>query len=427
MRPCFRLFSWWPVLVFHRGENGLLRAARGMGYSDRFMTQFRTIEQSFDVHFAYPVIFTRNLFASENPVLGDTFARGTPSGPARALVLVDAGVAAAAPGLVDRIAAHFAARPDRMTLVRAPQTVPGGERCKNSLQVAGDLLALFALHKMDRHSYVVAVGGGGVLDAVGFGAALFHRGLRLIRVPTTVLAQNDAGIGVKNAVNFMGAKNLIGSFAPPFAVLNDLAFLDALPQQAWIDGVAEAFKVAIIKDAAFFGRLCELAPRLAARDAAAMEETVVRCAELHLDHIRTNGDPFEFGRARPLDFGHWSAHKLERMSSYAMSHGAAVATGIALDSCYAVSKGWLEDADCARICAGLSATGFQLWSDLLEARVADGSLEVLRGLADFREHLGGELCVTMPKGIGAKFEIHEMDPKDVERAIANLKSRVHHA
>jgi 3-dehydroquinate synthase len=205
--------------------------------------------------------------------------------------------------------------------------------------------------------------------------------------------------------------------------LNDLDFLRTLPDAAWTDGIAEAFKVAIIKDEKFFSRLCEIAPRLRARDEAAMEELVVRCAELHLQHIRENGDPFEFGQARPLDFGHWSAHKLEQMSGYAISHGTAVATGIALDSFYALEKGWITGAGFDAIHDGLHRAGFPLWHDVLEHRAKDGSLEVLTGLRDFQEHLGGELCVTMPRGLGAKFEIHEMDAAIIESAVVELKRR----
>lgn len=373
--------------------------------------------------YEYPVVFTRGLFGARNGVLAQVVAATGEKRRHRVAVFVDDAVASARPGLAGEVEAYLRGRPELFNLVGAPQVVPGGERCKNHLNVIGDLIAVFAQQKMDRHAFVVVIGGGAVLDAVGFAAALFHRGLRLIRVPTTVLGQNDAGVGVKNAINFLNTKNLLGTFAPPFAVLNDLDFLRSLPDVAWTDGIAEAFKVAIIKDADFFRRLCVLAPALRARDEAAMEELVVRCAELHLEHIRSNGDPFEFGQARPLDFGHWSAHKLEQMSGYAISHGAAVATGLALDSFYAVRREWLDDSVFDAIHAGLREAGFPVWYDLLERRAGDGSLELLNGLRDFQEHLGGELCVTMPRGLGAKFEIHEMDAGLVADSVAELKRR----
>jgi 3-dehydroquinate synthase len=236
-----------------------------------------------------------------------------------------------------------------------------------------------------------------------------------------VLGQNDAGVGVKNGVNFMGGKNAIGTFAPPFAVLNDLDFLITLPQRDWLCGVAEAWKVAIIRDREFFEWLVANAAKFPARDVAAMEQLVFCCAEEHLEHIRTNGDPFEYGRARPLDFGHWSAHKLELMSGFAISHGEAVAFGVLLDSAYAREKGWISDAEYAAIESGLRASGFSLWHEVALVRDGAGHLELFAGLRDFREHLGGELCVTFPQGIGARFEVHEIDLPLMERCLNGLR------
>jgi 3-dehydroquinate synthase len=267
---------------------------------------------------------------------------------------------------------------------------------------------------------VIVVGGGAVLDAIGFAAALVHRGLRLIRVPTTVLAQNDAGVGVKNAVNYLG-KNAIGTFAPPFAVLNDFEFLRSLPDRDWLSGVAEAFKVSIIRDRPFFEDLCRTAPQYPARNFEAMTELVTRCAEMHLDHIRTNGDPFEYGTARPLDFGHWSAHKLELLSNFRISHGEAVAAGVLLDSIYAADQGWITSQECESIDAGLRESGFSLWFEEFNLRDASGMRSVFGGLRDFQEHLGGELCVTFPKGIGARFEVNAIDLEAMDAAIDKLE------
>jgi len=272
-----------------------------------------------------------------------------------------------------------------------------------------------------RQSFVLAIGGGSVLDAVGLAASLVHRGLRLIRIPTTVLAQDDAGVGVKNGINEHGMKNFAGTFAPPFAILIDYQFLQTLPAKHWFGGIAEAFKVAIIKDREFFDYLRSHATDLRKRDNAAIESTVRRCAILHLDHIGANGDPFEFGTARPLDFGHWSAHRLESMSGYEIGHGQAVSIGIAIDSFYASQIGLITSKECDVILNGLKKTGLPIWSDLLELTRPDGKLEILQGLDDFQEHLGGQLNVTMPNGIGRKIEIHEMDRAIVEQAIVYLK------
>ena len=241
--------------------------------------------------------------------------------------------------------------------------------------------------------------------------------MRLVRLPTTVLAQNDAGVGIKNGMNEHGRKNFVGTFAPPHAVIDDFSFLDTLDDVHWRGGISEAFKVAIIKDADFFAWLEQHASRLRSRDAGAMEQLVRRCAVLHLQHIGTGGDPFEHGAARPLDFGHWAAHKLEALSGFAIGHGQAVAVGIALDSYYAAAKGLITTAARDRIIRALQRTGLPVFSPYLTVPGRNRRLAVLDGLAEFREHLGGHLTVTLPSGIGARVEVHAMDERIVARGV----------
>lgn len=384
------------------------------------MTTTDTILQHIVVPFEYPVAFTRGLFDPANPLLADTIRRKGEARRHRALVILDGGVAKARPSLAADAQAYAAAHAAHIELVQPPRVVPGGESVKNDLMGLAGIINTMVERRLCRHSYVIVVGGGAVLDAIGFAAALVHRGLRLIRVPTTVLAQCDSGVGVKNAINLNGVKNLVGTFAPPFAVLNDFDFLKTLSDRGWTDGIAEAFKVAMIKDRAFFAWLVEHAAKLRARDEAAMEHLVRRCAELHLEHIRAHGDPFEFGSAKPLDFGHWSAHRLEAMSNYRVSHGHAVAIGLALDAAYSVSMGWLGLEEFELLYKGLAEVGFELWHELLEKQ-RNGELDVLHGLREFREHLGGELSLTMPKGVGASHEVNQMDHGRIAGAIARLK------
>ena len=380
----------------------------------------RTIEQRVNVTWEFPVTFTHGLFRTGNRVLVDTLRRLGEDRRHRALVFVDSHVTAARPELTREIENYFAAFTAQIELAIEPRIVPGGEAIKNDIALVEGFMRLMLETHMDRQSFIIIVGGGAVMDAVGLAAALVHRGLRQVRVPTTVLGQNDAGVGVKNGVNFMGGKNAVGTFAPPFAVLNDLDFLVSLPQRDWLCGVAEAWKVAIIRDREFFDWLTANAAKFPARDIAAMEHLVFRCAEEHLEHIRTNGDPFEYGRARPLDFGHWSAHKLELMSGFRISHGEAVAFGVLLDSSYAREKGWISAAEFEVIDRGLRQSGFPLSHDEAFQRDAAGQLEIFAGLRDFREHLGGELCVTFPQGIGARFEMHEIDLPLMERCLEAL-------
>lgn len=386
------------------------------------MSTPRTILQSIDVNWEFPVVFTQDLFAPENAVLHTTLRRKENHRKHRVIVYLDGHVASALPQLAERVARFFAAHSSDFELATAPITVPGGESSKNDFRLVEQLLTQLLEHRMDRQSFVIVIGGGAVLDAVGFAAALVHRGLRLVRVPTTFLAQNDAGVGVKNAVNFLG-KNAIGTFAPPFAVINDFDLLLPLPDRDWLSGVAEAFKVSIIRDRAFFEELCQTAPQYPARNFAAMQRLVTRCAELHLDHIRTNGDPFEYGTARPLDFGHWSAHKIELLTQFTVSHGEAVAAGVLLDSIYARYHGWLTDQELEAIDNGLRQSGFPLWSEAYDLRDASGERRVYDGLREFQEHLGGELCVTFPNHIGARFEVNTIDLRRMDAAIEELRQR----
>lgn len=388
------------------------------------MSANRIYRQKLSVAFDFPVVFTRDAFRPSNTALLKAMTRLGERRVHRAAIFIDAGVARGHPTLAREVTGYFRAHATRLKLVAPPQLVPGGETAKNDLARVAAIMRRLLQWRLCRHSFVIVIGGGAVLDTVGFAASLVHRGLRLIRFPTTVLAQDDSGVGVKTAVNFADGKNLVGTFAPPFAVINDEAFLDTLSDADWRGGVAEAFKVAIIKDAVFFRWLCRNAARLRRRDPAAMRRLIRRSAELHLDHIRTSGDPFEFGQARPLDFGHWSAHKLEALSRYRVGHGQAVAIGLALDACYAARKGWLREADCLAIHRGLGECGFTLWHPLLERKTVDGKLEVLGGLRDFQEHLGGELFITFPKGIGRKFEVQEIDAKLVAACVRGLKRNV---
>jgi 3-dehydroquinate synthase len=381
------------------------------------------LEQRFSVPFDYPVYFARGIFDVRNPLLASVLDRRHEQRRHRVLAYVDSGVAAAHPHLVQRTKDYFRERPETLELAGSPEVVPGGGAAKRSWDRVRDVMRSIGNHHLCRHSFVIAVGGGSVLDMVGFATSLVHRGLRLVRVPTTVLAQCDAGVGLKTGMDENGAKNFIGSFAPPFAVLNDLSFLATLENRDWIGGVAEAFKVAIIKDAEFFDFLRESAGKLRTRDETVMENVVRRTAALHLEHIRTSGDPFEFGAARPLDFGHWAAHKLEAMSGYAMGHGQAVAVGIAIDSFCAMRQDLISSRELSGILSGLLECGLPVWDALLEKRTADGMLVILDGLNQFREHLGGTLTVTLPKGIGDKVEVHRVSADAVEDAVACLKEK----
>ncbi|ANT63226.1 hypothetical protein AYJ57_22375 (plasmid) [Salipiger sp. CCB-MM3] len=385
--------------------------------------QGTSVLQRFSVDYSYRVVFTRGLFAPGNDTLGEVFREASDGRAQRCLVFVDADMLRQRPALADEITACFDRLGTEATLATAPRPITGGEDIKAGFEQVFEIYRLILRHRIDRHCYVMAIGGGAVLDAVGMATATAHRGIRHIRVPTTVLSQNDSGVGVKNAVNFEGSKNFAGSFAPPWAVLNDFDMLETLPPAIRRAGISEAVKVALIRDPEFFLWLETNAEALRRFEPAAEEYMIRRSAELHMHQIAHGGDPFERGSARPLDFGHWSAHKLEGLTHYAVSHGDAVAMGIALDTRYSVLAGLLPEGGEERVLALLQALDLPVWHPALEQRDAGGQLEILNGLEEFREHLGGELTVTLLLGLGTGVEMHEMKPELVAEALGWLAAQ----
>ena len=162
-----------------------------------------------------------------------------------------------------------------------------------------------------------------------------------------------------------------------------------------------------------------------------MEQVIRRCAVLHLSHIASGGDPFELGSSRPLDFGHWSAHKLEQLTDHRLSHGEAVAIGMALDTTYSYLAGFLPEDDWRRIISILPALGLSVYIPELGRHLdalADGSTHpdsVLRGLDEFREHLGGSLTILMLRSIGAPFDVHDIRRDVMIRSIGVLRDFEH--
>ncbi|MEL6493863.1 MAG: 3-dehydroquinate synthase [Cyanobacteria bacterium J06623_7] len=388
---------------------------------DKKNFQLQSIQQEVTVNFSYEVHFTRGLFAIDNPLLS-AVVRATDKAKS-IVVAIDSGVVEQHPELISQIEAYTNHFSDRLNLVAKPIIIPGGEAAKNDPLLINKIQIIVEQVGLCRHSYILAIGGGAVVDLVGYAAATAHRGIRLIRIPTTVLAQNDSGVGVKNGVNAFGKKNFLGTFSPPAAVINDFDFLDTLSDRDWRSGIAEAVKVALIKDKDFFEFIRDNADKLAQRNAAAMEQLIYRCCELHLDHIANYGDPFEMGSSRPLDFGHWSAHKLEHMTQYRLRHGEAVAIGMALDCTYAYLTGMLNKSAWEQIISTLKQLGFELYAPELGINLADDELKntIFAGLNEFREHLGGELAIMLLEKIGRGIEVSEVKIPIYRQAIMMLQ------
>ena len=374
--------------------------------------------QSFNVQFDYRVYFTTAIFDTSNSDFEFFLKeRSSPSTRQKILFVIDDGVINTHPQLVNQIQSYFK-KNLTVSLVEDIVIIPGGEQAKNNSQHFDSIIEAIDINGIDRHSYVAAIGGGSVLDLAGFASAVAHRGIKHIRIPTTVLSQNDSGVGVKNGINYKNKKNFIGTFAPPIAVFNDDSFLATLSERDWRSGISEAIKVALIKDASFYYRIEENIEKLIARDQKAMNDLIRDCAALHLQHI-ASGDPFELGSSRPLDFGHWSAHKLEQLSDFQIRHGEAVAMGIALDTLYSALSGRLSIEKAERILHLLLKAGFEITNPLLD--IQNETSEILKGLEEFREHLGGQLTVMLLTDIGVGEEVHDLNFPLLKQASQKLQ------
>jgi len=383
------------------------------------MKPHTSIQQSFQVQYTYQLYFTEGVFSKNNSLFYELLAAHGAEEPIKILAVIDEEVHKHHPKLKTQLKTYCAYFSEIMELTEAI-TVPGGETAKNDTTFVEQVIQGINSNSICRHSFVIAIGGGAVIDMVGYAANIAHRGVKLIRIPTTVLAQNDAAVGVKNGINALGKKNFLGTFSPPYAIINDREFLKTLEQRDWISGIAEAVKVALVKDSSFFDYIEEHASKLAARDIETMQHVIYECAKLHMSHIANGGDPFESGSSRPLDFGHWAAHKLEHMTNYSLRHGEAVAIGMAIDILYAYKMGLIDETIRDRIILVLETIGFNLKIPISnEEDVAT----LLAGIEEFREHLGGKLTITLISEIGHKVDVHAIDLSKMKEAIAVLNEK----
>lgn len=370
---------------------------------------------AFSVPFVLRLRFTDDAFGRDEQVLLQLLERSGDDSP-RVQFWLDENIVSANPELHSRIAAFCDRHANDFHRVGDLQYVLGGEALKNDIQVLERMLKVMHAADLDRRSYVVVVGGGAVLDTVGFAAAIAHRGIRLIRLPTTTLAQADSGIGVKNSVNLFQKKNWLGTFAVPWGVINDAGMLTTLSERDFRCGFSEAVKVSLLKSPELFATLERSTDAIVGRDRQVCGALIRWSAELHLAHITRGGDPFEANEARPLDFGHWSAHRLEAISNFSLRHGEAVAIGVALDTIYSSRVLGLPSCDAVRVVNCLRRMGFELYHPILE------DIEPLfRGLEEFRQHLGGRLTLTMLNEIGRSCEIHSVDFDQMRLAIGQLR------
>ena len=303
-------------------------------------------------------------------------------------------------------------------------TVPGGESIKNDWHHVADIHRVIHRGGLCRHSYVVGVGGGAVLDVVGFAAATAHRGIRLIRIPTTVLAQDDSAVGVKNGINAYGKKNFLGTFAPPHAVINDSRFLPTLHDRDWRGGISEAIKAALIRDPGFFDFIERPCRRLEGPrpvgDGGGRPAIGGAAPRAHRAGRRSvRAGLLASPRLRAL--GRSQAGSADRVPPAARRGGRRSA--LALDTTYAHLSGALGEHEWRRVIDVIQAVGLAIHAPELDAHLDDAEdpRGVLSGLNEFREHLGGELTILLLSGIGRPFDCHDIDTSVMVRSIEVLR------
>ncbi len=382
------------------------------------------INQSFAVNFNYNIHFSHNIFGLNNHLLGrelEKFGKGNKCG-----FLIDSGVIEKWPTLIDQIKTYIN-KNSQLNMALEPLIITGGEAAKSNMNEVNNILNYISSGKFDRHSVLIGIGGGAVLDVVGFACAIGHRGMKHIRIPTTVLAQNDSGVGVKNGINFLDKKNFIGTFSPPELVINDSLFLTTLTTRDWRAGISEAIKVSLIKNKPFFEWIESNSELLKHRDLDTMKDLIYTCALLHAQHISKNGDPFEKQSSRPLDFGHWAAHKLEQLTDYNLKHGEAVSIGIALDTAYCVVTQKLNETVFQRIMNLLQGLEFEInINELFDDNKTNINPNLLNGIEEFQEHLGGELSIPLISDIGIQIETNNINLEKLNEASQLMVRHVKH-
>jgi 3-dehydroquinate synthase len=324
----------------------------------------------------YDVVVGRGIIAADLPALvGDT---------ARTVVVIHAeGLEAQAGPACDALAGAG--------YIVCPEPVPAGEQAKD-IGVATALWSRLAAHRASRSDAIVGLGGGAVTDLAGFVAATWLRGIRLVLVPTTLLAIVDAAIGGKTAINVAAGKNLVGAFHPPAGVLADLGTLASLPAREYVSGMAEVIKAGFIADPAILD-LIEQDPAAAAAPGGPHERELVERA-IAMKAAVVGADLRESGPRDMLNYGHTLGHAIERAEHYAIPHGEAVAVGMMFAAAVARLSGRLDEPTAARHGEVLAAVGLPTrygggsWPELREAMAVDKKtrgrhlrLVVLDGLA----------------------------------------------
>ncbi len=290
--------------------------------------------------------------------------------------------------------------------------VPSGERSK-TLATAGQLCEQLAEAGFDRSSVVFAVGGGMVGDLAGFVAAVFMRGVEFVQVPTTLLAQVDASIGGKVAVDLRQAKNLVGAFHQPRAVIVDIETLSTLADSQLQSGLGEVIKHAAIADAEMFSYLEENLEQVMARDPVSLKYLLARNCQIKAEVVVA--DPHEQGQRAVLNFGHTIGHAVERAApQWQLSHGKAVAVGMIAESEVAVEKKLSEPDVVERLRRLVTHAGLQPDLSGVDAQHAWAAMSADKKLR------GGRLRLPIAPQIGQVILTDQIQLTDLQEAIERL-------
>ncbi|MCL2678808.1 MAG: 3-dehydroquinate synthase [Dehalococcoidia bacterium] len=286
-------------------------------------------------------------------------------------------------------------------------TVPDGEEYK-SLESAGRLYTEFSEALIERSTPLLALGGGIIGDLAGFVAATYMRGMPLVQLPTTLLAQVDSSIGGKTAVNHGTLKNQIGAFYQPVAVFSDIAALKTLPRTQLSEGLAEIIKSAVIGDELLFRMLERRTKEILAGDERLLQAAVSRAAAVKISIVRR--DEHDTGLRNTLNFGHTAAHAIETITNFKVSHGEAVAAGMLIAGRVAAGMGVFPASALERLRAVISAAELPLSLPL-------NASEVLEAIKHDKKMMSGKLKFILPTRIGQVVISDRVTPDMVAEAI----------
>jgi 3-dehydroquinate synthase len=350
-------------------------------------------------HAAYPVLIAPGL-SGELPVL--LGARG----------LTEQALVVSVPPVWRRHARRFRALlPPRVR----PTLLPDGERYK-TLRTVERIYGECLRRRLDRSGSVIAVGGGVVGDVAGFAAATYLRGIRIVQVPTTLLAQVDSAIGGKVGVNLPAGKNLVGAFHPPALVACDPEVLGTLPPREFRSGLYEVVKYGVIASRGLFDTVAAALPAILAQQVTVLTQVIAECCRIKATVVMA--DEREAGPRRVLNFGHTIGHALEAITRYRrFRHGEAIAHGMRAAARLSAARGLLEAQDEARLTGLVDAVG-EL-PPVTDLRAAD-ALDLIRR---DKKVVGGRLHFVLARGLGGTEIVNDITPSELRSAMRHIGMR----